>query len=95
MKVALPYPEVYDTARFKDKRKEFPPLGVLYLAAVAENAGHEAAVEAGTPGRTRLDLTGCDAVGFSLASSATLTPVPAARNCQYPAASASLVSSSR
>jgi anaerobic magnesium-protoporphyrin IX monomethyl ester cyclase len=71
MRVALLYPEVYDMARFKDKRKEFPPFGVLYLAAVAENAGHEVAVEAVTPGRTRLDLTGHDAVGFSLASSAT------------------------
>jgi anaerobic magnesium-protoporphyrin IX monomethyl ester cyclase len=39
MKVALLYPEVYDMARFKDMRKEFPPFGVLYLAAVAEQAG--------------------------------------------------------
>jgi anaerobic magnesium-protoporphyrin IX monomethyl ester cyclase len=71
LKVALLYPEVYDMARFKDNRKEFPPFGVLYLAAVAENAGHEVAVEAITPGRTCLNLTGYDAVGFSLASSAT------------------------
>ena len=52
MRVVLLYPEVYDMARFKEKRKEFPPFGVLYLAAVAENAGHEVAVEAVTPGRT-------------------------------------------
>lgn len=71
MKLALLYPEVYDMARFKEKRKEFPPFGVLYLAAVAANAGHEVAVEAVAPGRTCLDLTGYDAVGFSLASSAT------------------------
>ncbi len=71
MKVALLYPEVYVMARFKDKRKEFPPFGVLYLAAVAEQAGHDVAVTAVTPGRTRLDLAGYDAVGFSLASSAT------------------------
>ena len=71
MKLALLYPEVYDMARYKDKRKEFPPFGVLYLAAVTENAGHEVAVEAVTPGRTCLDLAGYDAVGFSLASSAT------------------------
>jgi len=32
MRVALLYPEVYDMARFKDKRKEFPPFGVLYLS---------------------------------------------------------------
>jgi anaerobic magnesium-protoporphyrin IX monomethyl ester cyclase len=71
MKVVLLYPEVYDMARFKDKRKEFPPFGVLYLAAVTEEAGHEVAIEAVTPGRTCLDLTGYDAIGFSLASSAT------------------------
>ncbi len=71
MRVALLYPEVYDMARFKDRRKEFPPFGVLYLAAVIEQAGHDVTVEAVTPSRTRLNLAGYDAVGFSLASSAT------------------------
>lgn len=71
MKVVLLYPEVYDMARFRDKRKEFPPFGVLYLAAVIEQAGHSVAVEAVTPSCTRLNLAGYDAVGFSLASSAT------------------------
>ena len=71
MDVALLYPEVYDMARFKDERKEFPPFGVLYLAAVLEQAGHRAQIQAVTPARTDLDLTGFDAVGFSLASSAT------------------------
>ncbi|MGA2830165.1 MAG: cobalamin-dependent protein, partial [Streptosporangiaceae bacterium] len=71
MRVALLYPEVYDMARFKDKRKEFPPFGVLYLAAVIEQAGHDVVIEAVSPSRTRLDLTGYDAAGFSLASSAT------------------------
>ncbi|GAB2923507.1 hypothetical protein GCM10022245_65550 [Streptomyces mayteni] len=33
MRVALVYPEVLDLARFKEKRREFPPFGVLYLAA--------------------------------------------------------------
>lgn len=36
LKLALVYPEVYGVARFKEKRKEFPPFGVLYLAASAE-----------------------------------------------------------
>jgi radical SAM superfamily enzyme YgiQ (UPF0313 family) len=71
MNVALLYPEVYDMARFKDKRKEFPPFGVLYLAAVIEQAGHDIIVRAVGPGRTCLDLSSYDAVGFSLASSAT------------------------
>lgn len=26
MKIALLYPEVYDMARFRERRKEFPPL---------------------------------------------------------------------
>jgi anaerobic magnesium-protoporphyrin IX monomethyl ester cyclase len=90
LKVALLYPEVYDMARFKDKRKEFPPFGVLYLAAVAENAGHEVAVEAVTPGRTCLDLAGYDAVGFSLASSATYGLMLQARR-ESPLAKAALV----
>jgi anaerobic magnesium-protoporphyrin IX monomethyl ester cyclase len=71
MRVALLYPEVYDMARFRDKRKEFPPFGVLYLAAVIEQAGHDVVVEAVSSSRTRLDLSGYEAAGFSLASSAT------------------------
>src|SRR6188472_4381889 len=71
MRVALLYPEVYDMARFREERKEFPPFGVLYLAAVCEQAGHEVVIEKVTPDRTALDLSGFDAVGFSLASSAT------------------------
>lgn len=71
MKVALLYPEVYDMARFKEHRKEFPPFGVLYLAAVVERAGHEVAIKKVTQARTKLKLEDFDAVGFSLASSAT------------------------
>lgn len=71
MRVALVYPEVYDLARFREKRKEFPPFGVLYLAAVAEQAGHEVTVFKVTDQDWRLDLTGFEAVGFSIPSSAT------------------------
>jgi anaerobic magnesium-protoporphyrin IX monomethyl ester cyclase len=71
MKVALLYPEVYDMARFKEKRHEFPPFGVLYLAAVVEKAGHTVAIMKITPEATTHDLTSWDAIGFSLASSAT------------------------
>jgi radical SAM superfamily enzyme YgiQ (UPF0313 family) len=71
MRVALLYPEVYDMARFQERRKEFPPFGVLYLAAVMEQAGHEVAVHKVTPQDVGLDLHSFDAVGFSLASSAT------------------------
>lgn len=71
MRVALLYPEVYDMARFKEHRREFPPFGVLYLAAVMENAGHDVAVERVTPEHAGLDLSEYDAIGFSVASSAT------------------------
>jgi radical SAM superfamily enzyme YgiQ (UPF0313 family) len=71
MRVALVYPEVYDLARFKEKRKEFPPFGVLYLGAVAEQAGHEVTVFKVTDEDWRLDLTAFEAVGFSIPSSAT------------------------
>ncbi|HEX5406279.1 MAG TPA: radical SAM protein [Pseudonocardiaceae bacterium] len=79
MKVALLYPEVYDMARFKEHRKEFPPFGVLYLAAVMEQAGHAVAICKVTPGSAGLDLGDCDAVGFSLASSATYGIMRSAR----------------
>lgn len=39
MKVALISPEYYDIAHFGVKRKEIPPFGVLYLAAVIEQKG--------------------------------------------------------
>lgn len=71
MKVALLYPEVYDMARFKEHRKEFPPFGVLYLAAVVELAGHNVSIKKVTPNATCLELGDYDAIGFSLASSAT------------------------
>lgn len=71
MKVALLYPEVYDMARFRERRKEFPPFGVLYLAAVLLEEGHDVAVVKVSPEHTAHDLAEFDAVGFSLASSAT------------------------
>lgn len=79
MNVVLLYPEVYEMARFKEQRKEFPPFGVLYLAAVVEGAGHHAVIEKVSPLRTELDLSQYDAVGFSLASSATYNLMLAAR----------------
>ncbi|WP_434739502.1 B12-binding domain-containing radical SAM protein [Micromonospora sp. SH-82] len=79
MKVALLYPEVYDMARFRSGRKEFPPFGVLYLAAVLQEAGHEVRVVKVTPLDTAPDLADCDAVGFSLSSSATYGLMSTAR----------------
>jgi anaerobic magnesium-protoporphyrin IX monomethyl ester cyclase len=73
------YPEVYDMARFKERRKEFPPFGVLYLAAAIRNAGHQVEIQKVTKTDSGRDLAGYDAVGFSLASSATYGIMLAAR----------------
>ncbi len=71
MKVAVIYPEVYDLARFREKRKEFPPFGVLYLAAVMEQKGIQVEILKVTPESVSLDLTRFDAIAFSIPSSAT------------------------
>ncbi|MGW6454658.1 B12-binding domain-containing radical SAM protein [Streptomyces sp. NPDC055078] len=71
MQVALVYPEVLDLARFKENRKEFPPFGVLYLAATAEAAGHDVTVVKVSNGDHVRDFTGFDAVAFTIPSSAT------------------------
>jgi radical SAM superfamily enzyme YgiQ (UPF0313 family) len=77
--VALLYPEVYDMARFKEGRKEFPPFGVLYLAAAIRNADHHVEIQKVTKTDPVRDLTCYDAIGFSLASSATYGIMLAAR----------------
>jgi anaerobic magnesium-protoporphyrin IX monomethyl ester cyclase len=70
-RVVILFPEVYDLARFKDGRKEFPPFGPLYLAAVAERAGHEVELQSVADGGRMLDLRRFDVVAFSISSSAT------------------------
>lgn len=69
--VALVYPEVLDMARYRERRKEFPPFGVLYVAAALEEAGHRVEIMKLTPERTCFDFRGFDAVGFSVSASAT------------------------
>lgn len=71
MRIALLYPEVYDMARFREGRREFPPFGVLYLAAAVREAGHAVSVIKVVKDQAALDLEDFDAVGISLASSAT------------------------
>lgn len=65
------YPEVYDLARFNEKRKEFPPFGVMYLSSMMEKSGIEVKVYSISSENTFLDLRNFDAVGFSIPSSAT------------------------
>jgi anaerobic magnesium-protoporphyrin IX monomethyl ester cyclase len=66
-------------ARFREGRKEFPPFGPLYLAAAAQQAGHEVTIFKVAPGQETLDLRRFDAVGYSLSSSATYGVIKRAR----------------
>lgn len=71
MKVAVVYPEVLDMGRYRDKRKEFPPFGALYIAAAMEQKGMEVKVFKLNPDNIIFDFTPFDAVAFSISASAT------------------------
>lgn len=71
MKVAVVYPEVLDMARYREKRKEFPPFGALYIAAAMEEKGIEVKVFKIDPNNLVYDFTDFDAVAFSISASAT------------------------
>ena len=79
MKVAIVYPEVFDLARFKEKRKEFPPFGALYLASTLEENDFSVKILKISEGATRLDLSEFEAVAFTIPSSATYGLVREAR----------------
>lgn len=71
MKIALISPEYYDIAHFGVKRKEIPPFGVLYLAAVIEQKGIDVTLYRVSNEQYRFDLREYDIVGFSISSSVT------------------------
>jgi radical SAM superfamily enzyme YgiQ (UPF0313 family) len=79
MKIALVYPEVYDLARFKEQRKEFPPFGILYLASFLEENHFEVSIFKISQGQTQHDFSGYDVIGFSIPSSATYDIVKKSR----------------
>lgn len=79
MKVVLVYPEVYDLARFEEQRKEFPPFGVLYLAAFLEKNHFNVNIFKISQNNTQCDFRDYDVVGFSIPSSATYNIVKKAR----------------
>jgi anaerobic magnesium-protoporphyrin IX monomethyl ester cyclase len=92
MKVALVYPEVYDLARFGEKRKEFPPFGILYLAAVLEQNNYEVVIFKVNQDNMSINFQGFDLVGISIPSSATFSMVKEMRfNSSY-SKSATIVS---
>lgn len=69
MKIAFISPEYYDIAHFGVKRKEIPPFGMLYLAAVVESLGIEVVIHRVSNESFTLDLTDFDVIGFSISSS--------------------------
>lgn len=71
MKVAVIYPEVLDMARYRDKRKEFPPFGALYIASAIELAGNEVTIFKLHPEKLVFDFSSFDALAFSISASAT------------------------
>lgn len=70
MRIAVVYPEVLDMARYREKRKEFPPFGALYIAAVLEEAGHQISVFKLNPFQLTYDFTKFDVIAFSISASA-------------------------
>jgi radical SAM superfamily enzyme YgiQ (UPF0313 family) len=71
MRAAFAYAEVQDMARFGAQRREFPPFGVLYLAAILLRAGHDVEIVPISDPAERHDFRAFDFVGWSIASSAT------------------------
>lgn len=71
MKVAVIYPEVLDMARYRERRKEFPPFGALYIAASIESAGHDVSIVKLDPDKLTPDLSAFEVVAFSISASAT------------------------
>jgi anaerobic magnesium-protoporphyrin IX monomethyl ester cyclase len=70
MRVAIVYPEILDMARYRERRKEFPPFGALYIAAALEAEGIEVRVFKLNPDELVHDFRGFDAVAFSISASA-------------------------
>lgn len=69
-RMALVYVNSYEIARKKEKRKEFPPFGVMYLAAsVLEEPGWKVDIKVIDENNYKLDLSEYDVVGFSIVSS--------------------------
>ena len=68
-KICLVYPECYEVAKFGNKRKEFPPFGVMYLASALEKENYDVEIVPTSNNNNRFDFTPFDIVGFSISSS--------------------------
>lgn len=79
-KIAFVYAKTYEAAHYGKKRKEFPPFGVMYLAAaVKENCPNwVATILSIEDGATEIDVASYDIVAFSVVSAYT---VPVFEEC--------------
>lgn len=68
-KICLVYPECYEVAKFGNKRKEFPPFGVMYLASALEKENYDVKIIATSNDNNCFDFSDFDIVGFSISSS--------------------------
>lgn len=66
---ALVYVQSYEVAHHGNTRKEFPPFGVLYLAAVIRNQGWKVKIFAIDENNYTHDFSEYDIVGYSIISS--------------------------
>ncbi len=68
-KICLVYPECYEVAKFGNKRKEFLPFGVMYLASALEKENYDVKIIATSNDNNCFDFSDFDIVGFSISSS--------------------------
>lgn len=74
-KMALVYVNSYEIARKKEKRKEFPPFGVLYLATVVKKEGWDVTLFSVDENDYTRNFSDYDVVGFSIVSSYSYQPL--------------------
>lgn len=73
-KIAFVYAKTYEIAHFKEKRKEFPPFGVMYLAAMVRKycEDWEVSIIAIEDGKYEIDIHKYDIIAFSVLSAYTV-----------------------
>lgn len=73
-KIAFIYAKTYEAAHFKERRKEFPPFGVMYLAAMVQRncKKWEPSIIAIEEGNFEIDINKYDIIAFSVISAYTV-----------------------
>ncbi len=73
-KIAFVYAKTYEVAHFKEKRKEFPPFGVMYLAGMVKKycTDWEPSIISIEEGMYEIDINKYDIIAFSVVSAYTV-----------------------